>query len=105
MTREELVKQAKVKLGPIFRLGDEEVLKSIGDTVIEEALDCSHRAETKENLMTLKAIIIESIIIAYQNRGSESLKSQSELGQSNSFVDWMEYLQTNIIQKGKRLLF
>lgn len=105
MTREELVRQAKVKLGPTFRLGDEQVLTNIGDIVIEEALDCSHRAETEENLKILKAIIVESIIIAYTNRGSEGLKSQSELGQSNSFVDWMEYLQTNIIQKGKRLLF
>lgn len=105
MSREELLELAKEQLGPIFIATDEKVLKNISDTVIDEALDCSHREDTPENLKTLKAIIVQSIVIAYQNRGSEGLKSQSELGQSNSFVDWMEYLQTNIIQKGKRLLF
>jgi hypothetical protein len=105
MSREELINLAKDKLGPVFVSTDEQVLKNIGDTVIDEALDCSHRAENDENLKSLKAIIVETIVIAYQNRGSEGLKSQSELGQSNSFVDWMEYLQNNIIQKGKRFLF
>lgn len=105
MTREDLVKEAQVKLGPIFRLGDEDVIKSMGETIIDEALDCSHRLETAENLKILKAIIVESIVIAYQNRGVEGSKSQSELGKSNSFLDWSEYLRTNIIEKGKRLLF
>ncbi len=105
MSRKELINLAKEQLGPIFVSTDEKVISNIGDTVIDEALDCSHREETEENLKILKAIIVQSIVIAYQNRGSEGLKSQSELGQNNSFVDWMEYLQTNIIQKGKRLLF
>lgn len=105
MSRKELIELAKVKLGPIFKAEDEKVLESISDTVIDEALDCSHREDTEENLKILKAIIVEAIVIAYQNRGSEGTKSQSELGQSNSFVDWMEYLETNIIRKGKRLIF
>jgi len=105
MSREELNNLAKEQLGPIFKAEDEQVLRHISDTVIDEALDCSHRQENDGNLKILKAIIVQSIVIAYQNRGSEGLKSQSELGQNNSFVDWMEYLQNNIIQKGKRLLF
>lgn len=105
MTREELVKKAITRLGPIFKQNDEQVIKDISDTVITEALDCSHRLESPENLKVLQSVIIEAIVIAYQNRGSEGLKSQSELGQSNSFVDWIEYLQKNVVEKGKRLLF
>lgn len=105
MSRKELVDLAIEKLGPRYKQSDEKVIKNIGDTVIDEALNVSHRPEDEATLKDLKAIIIESIVIAYQNRGAESLKSQSELGQSNSFVDWMEYLETNIIKKGKRFLY
>lgn len=105
MSRKELVELAIDKLGPQYKQSDEKVIKNIGDTVIDEAISVSHRPEDEATLKDLKAIIVESIIIAYQNRGAESLKSQSELGQSNSFVDWMEYLETNIVKKGKRFLY
>lgn len=105
MTRIELVNLAIEKLGPLFDEKDDNVIVGIGDTVIDEALDNSNRSDTPENLDVLRGIIIDTIVIAYQNRGSEGLKSQSELGQSNSFVDWNEYLITNIIKKGKRLVF
>ena len=104
VSRESLIKKAKEKLGPLYKESDEEVFSSIGDTVITEAIVCSNRSETPKDLAILQAIIIDSIIIAYENRGTEGVKSQSELGQSNSYVDWMEYLETNIIRKGKRLV-
>lgn len=105
MTRIELVNLAIEKLGPLFDEKDDNIIVGIGDTVIDEALDNSNRSDTPENLDVLRGIIVDTIVIAYQNRGSEGLKSQSELGQSNSFVDWNEYLITNIIKKGKRLVF
>lgn len=105
MSRNELVDLAKNKLGEILRAKDEQVLKEISDTVIDEALSIANTSENDKSLKDLKAPIVEAIVIAYQNRGSEGLKSQSELGQSNSFVDWMEYLRTAIINGGKRYLF
>lgn len=105
MSRKELVDLAISKLGPQYKQSDEKVIREIGETVIDEALSTSHRLENEATLKDLKAIIVETIVIAYQNRGAESLKSQSELGQSNSFVDWMEYLETNIVKKGKRFLY
>ena len=104
VTRESLIEKAKEKLGPVYKESDAQVFKNIGDTVITEAIICANRSETPENLQILQAIIVESIVIAYENRGVEGVKSQSELGQSNSYVDWMEYLETNIIRKGKRLV-
>lgn len=104
MSRKELVELAKGQLGPLFKTTDEQVIKNLGDTVIDEALLVSHREETEETLKDLKAIIVQSIVIAYENRGTEGVKSQGELGQSNSYISWMEYLEDNIIKKGKRFL-
>ena len=105
MSRSDLLDLAKSKLGEILRAQDEEVLEQISETVIDEALSIANTSESEQSLQDLKAPIVEAIVIAYQNRGSEGLKSQSELGQSNSFVDWMEYLRTSIINGGKRYLF
>lgn len=104
MSRKELVELAKGQLGPLFKSTDEKVISDIGDTVIDEAIIVANRSETEETLKDLKAIIVQSIVIAYENRGTEGVKSQGELGQSNSYIDWMEYLETNIIKKGKRFL-
>lgn len=104
MTRKELVDLAIEKLGPLFKPTDDTVISNIGDTVIIEALDLANMEETAETLTLLRSQIIEAIIIAYENRGSESLKSQSALGQSDSFIDWNEYLQINITKKGKRYI-
>lgn len=104
ITRNTIIEKAKQRLGPLYKSDDEKVFSEIGDTVITEAIIASNRSETPRHLEVLQSICIECIIIAYENRGNESLKSQSELGQSNSFVNWMEYLETNIIKKGKRLV-
>ena len=104
LTREAIIEKAKQRLGPIYKSEDEKVFSEIGNTVITEAIITANRSETPEHLEILQGICIECIIIAYENRGNESVKSQSELGQSNSYVNWMEYLETNIIKKGKRLV-
>lgn len=104
MSRKELVELAKSQLGPLFKTSDEQVISNIGDTVIDEAIIMSNRSETEETLKDLKATIVQCIVIAYENRGTEGVKSQGELGQSNSYIDWMEYLENNIIKKGKRFL-
>lgn len=104
MSRKELVELAKSQLGPLFKTDDEQVIFNIGDTVIDEAIIMSNRSETEETLKDLKATIVQCIVIAYENRGTEGVKSQGELGQSNSYIDWMEYLENNIIKKGKRFL-
>lgn len=105
MTRIELVNLAIEKLGALFNVEDDDIIVGIGDTVIDEALNTSNRLDTAESLDILRGVIVDTIVIAYQNRGSEGLKSQNELGQSNSFVDWNDYLTTNIIKKGKRVVF
>ena len=104
ISRDSIMESAKSQLGPNFKTGDDKLLKDISDMVIDEAVLASNRSETEETLFDLKAICIEAIKIAYQNRGAEGQKSQGELGQSNSFIHWSEYLENAIINKGKRFL-
>ena len=104
------------RLGDNYQDSDQDVLKSIWDEVILNADNISNRtintsstnddASTieDENLKILSPEIIVATIIAYQNRGVESVKSKSELGESNTFVDYTEKLRNDIIKNGKRIL-
>lgn len=104
------------RLGDNYQDSDQDVLKSILDEVILNADNISNRtintsstnddASTieDENLKILSPEIIVATIIAYQNRGVESVKSKSELGESNTFVDYTEKLRNDIIKNGKRIM-
>lgn len=104
------------RLGDNYQSTDENVLKNILDEVISNADFISNRvidtsskdeeASTKvdENLKILSPEIIVATIIAYQNRGVESVKSKSELGESDTFVDYTEKLRNDIIKNGKRII-
>lgn len=104
------------RLGDNYKASDENVLKSILDEVISNASYISNReidtSSTNpevatiedENLKILSPEIIVASIIAYENRGVESVKSKSELGESNTFVDYTEKLRNDIIKNGKRVI-
>jgi hypothetical protein len=95
-------------LGSNYKKEDEQVLKTLLDLVISQAEEISNREITDDekdaNFKILTPEIINATIIAYQNRGVESVKSQSELGESNTFVDYTEKLRTDIIKNGKRIV-
>jgi hypothetical protein len=100
------------RLGDNYNDNDDEVLESIVKEVINLASYISNREintnsenDVKdENLLILSHEIINASIVAYQKRGVESVKSQSELGQSNTFVDYTEKLRNDIIKNGKRII-
>lgn len=96
-------------LGDNYSTSDASVLSNILDQVILQASYISNRdidltAQEDENFKLLTPEIINATIIAYQTRGVESVKSQSELGQSNTFVDYTEKLRNDIIKNGKRVI-
>lgn len=98
------------RLGENYTSSDENVVKSILDEVISNASYISNRdidissEKDDENLKILSPEIIVASIIAYENRGVESVKSKSELGESNTFVDYTEKLRNDIIKNGKRII-
>lgn len=96
-------------LGDNYQEKDKPVLTSILELVVIQAEGISNREiniddDNDSNFKLLSPEIINATVIAYQNRGVESVKSQSELGESNTFVDYTEKLRTDIIKNGKRIV-
>lgn len=102
-------------LGANYNSNDENVLKNILKGVINSASFISNRdielyeadgttEKEDENLSILSWEIITATTCAYLDRGVENVKSQSELGQSNTFVDFQDKLRNDIIKNGKRII-
>ncbi len=113
MTYNEILQKIISRLGSNYEQENLNVLKDLLEEKINLAshisnreIDVSPESEEKdENLEILSPEIIQATIIGYQERGVESTHSQSELGQSNTFIDVDETLRTNIIKNGKRVIY
>ena len=108
--KQEVLQKIITILGDNYQDNDLSVLESLLDQVIEQASYISNRdidleSPKDDNFKLLTPEIINATVIAYQTRGVESLKSQTELGQSNTFVHYTEKLRTDIIKNGKRVVW
>lgn len=83
---------------------DKEILKSILEEIIIDALSISNRKKTDENISHLKSDIKKAVKSIYLQRGKEDVKQDSESGLSNVYNDVVNELSSNIIKKGKRLI-
>lgn len=106
--RQKVLQNIIALLGDNYQEKDASVLTTLLELVITQAEDISNREITDDekdaNFKLLTPEIINATIIAYQNRGVESVKSQTELGESNTFIDYTEKLRTDIIKNGKRIV-
>lgn len=102
--KDEILSFAKTQLGPLYLEADDNVLENLCILVIQEALDICNMRETSTSLVQIEAMVIQAVIIAYQNRGVEGLAEQTELGQSNVYISWIDYLRNNLIKSGKRFV-
>lgn len=87
--------------------GDEEVLKSLLDDVINDALFMSNRQykSDKENqLNILKSNIKKAVKAIYLQRGAEDTSSNSANGQSSTYSDVIENMEKDIIRQNKRIM-
>ena len=100
----EIFEMAKTQLGPLYLEADEQILKNLRYLVIQEALDICNMTKSSRNMILIEAMVIQAVIIAYQNRGVEGVKSQTELGQNNDYIHWIDYLRDNLIKSGKRFV-
>lgn len=109
MTYNEILQNIISRLGVNYNSDDSSVLEQILKEKINLASNISNREINIEsedsNLLLLSPEIIQATIIGYQERGVEYTRSQSELGQSNSFIDVDETLRNNIIKNGKRVIY
>lgn len=107
--KQEVLQKIIAILGDNYKATDSAVLESLLDQVITQASYISNRdidleSQEDDNFKLLTPEIINATVIAYETRGVESVKSQSELGQSNTFVDYTEKLRNDIIKNGKRVI-
>ena len=107
--KQEVLQKIIAILGDNYQETDLSVLESLLDQVITQSSYISNRdidleSQEDDNFKLLTPEIINATVIAYQTRGVESVKSQSELGQSNTFVDYTEKLRSDIIKNGKRVI-
>ena len=114
MTYSEILQLIIRRLGDNYISTNSEVLEDLLKEKIALASNISNREITlyqdnieieDKNLSILSPEIIEATIIGYQERGVEYTRSQSEVGQSNSFIDVDENLRNNIIKNGKRVIY
>lgn len=111
----EVLQMTIANLGANYRSEDADVLKNILHGVINSASFISNRdielyepdgttEKEDDNLYVLCFEIVTAATSAYLDRGVENVKSQNELGQSNTFVDFQEKLRNDIIKNGKRII-
>lgn len=100
--KEDMLNIAITQLGPLFKTDDTKVLENYRWLILNEALDICNMSESSNNLLSIEAIVVQAMIIAYQNRGAEGMASQNELGQNNTYIHWLDYLRDNLINSGKR---
>lgn len=101
--RADIIEYAKVQLGPTFKESDEQVLTNLEMLIEDEAFQVGNILfVTPAHLIDMMSIIVQCMVIAYQNRGVEGQTRQGELGQENHFIDWHQYLQDEVVSHGKR---
>lgn len=84
---------------------DKDVLSTILNDTISNALFVSNRSYSNNNIMILLPEIKEAVKSIYLQRGSEGSSSVSELGTSNSFKNPLEEMKKSIVSNGKRLIY
>lgn len=87
--------------------GDEDVLKSLLDDVINDALFMSNRknkTDRDNQLEILKSNIKKAVKSIYLQRGTEDVSSGSSNGESNNYSNAMEIMEKDIIRQNKRLM-
>lgn len=103
--KEEILEEIIEDLADNYRK-DEEVLVSLLDDVIEDALSMSNRKfklDKDNQLLILKSNIKKAVKSIYLQRGIEDVSSNSANGESNTYEKVMDTMLNDIIKQNKRL--
>ena len=76
-----------------------EILEDVCDMVIHEAAQWTNRLINSRFLNDCWPVIVKCSCMAYLNRGAEGLTSQSELGQQNTYNDWVTLMHQQITNR------
>lgn len=98
----EIFDEVKRDLGVNFNNADVQVLQTIIDKVVANALFISNRS--KNDIELLKPEIEECVKTIYLQRGTEDVSSQSQSGLSSTYKNAIETMRNDIILNGKRIV-
>jgi len=98
----EIFNEVKRDLGVNFKNTDVQVLQTIIDKVVANALFISNRS--KNDIELLKPEIEECVKTIYLQRGTEDVSSQSQSGLNSNFKNAIETMRNDIILNGKRIV-
>lgn len=110
ITFDNILEKTKLLLGENYKEKESENpaeinlidLQAICTMVIREASQWTNRYK-KEQLQDVMnecwPVIVKCSCVAYLNRGAEGLGSQSELGQQNVYVDWIELMHKQLTNR------
>lgn len=76
-----------------------EILQDVCEMVTHEASQWTNRLINTLFLNDCWPVIVKYSCMAYLNRGAEGLNSQSELGQQNVYLDWVELMHKQITNR------
>jgi hypothetical protein len=76
-----------------------EILEDVCEMVIHEAAQWTNRMVNTTLMNECWPVIVKCSCIAYLNRGAEGLDSQSELGQKNTYNDWVALMHKQITNR------
>lgn len=106
MEIDDLLEEIIADLADNYR-NDEDVLSSLLDDVINDALSISNRkfkSDKESQILILKSNIKKATKAIYLQRGTEDVSSSSESGISNTYDKVIETMTLDIIRQGKRIL-
>ena len=76
-----------------------EILEDVCEMVIYEAAQWTNRPANTNLMNDCWPAIVKCSCMAYLNRGTEGLNSQSELGQQNVYNDWIALLHQQVTNR------
>ena len=102
--RDDIFNEIVLELGENYVSDDENVIKSILNDVINDALFISNRrVESQTNLSILKSDIKKAVKTIYLQRGTDDVSNISTAGTSSTFVNAIEVMKNDIIRENKRI--
>lgn len=76
-----------------------EILEDTCEMVIYEAAQWTNRMVGTSLMNDCWPVIVKCACIAYLNRGAEGFRSQTELGQQNTYNDWVELMHKQVTNR------
>lgn len=76
-----------------------EILEDVCEMVLHETAQWTNRMINTSLMNECWPVIVKCSCIAYLNRGAEGLESQSELGQKNTYNDWIALIHKQITNR------